>query len=163
MITKLQAKIDLRPSQVKKWWKHNLEKQERFLQQYIPERHQILGNDLAAAHFLVFRQGRVKFCGQRDWTTLDKEGNMNIPDKFVPDLFLEAIDCEGMKLYYEGLENVRRLKKLRYISFKGNQMFDDWCLDRVSGSEFESLEVLNLSVTQISERGLQGNHKLYSQ
>lgn len=87
---------------------------------------------------------------------------MNMPDKFVPNMFLEAIDCEGMKLYYEGLENVRRLKKLRYISFKGVKMFDDWCLDRVSGSEFESLEVLNVSETQISERGLQALYRVPS-
>lgn len=34
---------------------------ERFMQQFVPERHQMLGNDLAAAHFLVYRGGSVKF------------------------------------------------------------------------------------------------------
>lgn len=33
---------------------------ERFMQQFVAERHRILGNDLAAAHFLVHRGGSVK-------------------------------------------------------------------------------------------------------
>lgn len=137
-----------------------MEKQERYLQQFIPERQQILGNDLAAAHFLVHRGGRVRFCGQQEWIMADKEGNFNLPNKFVSGMFVEAIDCEGINLYYEGLENVRRLKKLRFLSFKRITSFDDWCLDRVSGSEFESLEMLDLSGTQISERGLQALYRV---
>lgn len=31
------------------------------MQQFIPERHEILGNDLAAAHFICFRSGSVKY------------------------------------------------------------------------------------------------------
>jgi hypothetical protein len=56
--------INLSPSALKKAWKLSREKQERFLQQFCKERHDALGNDLAAAHFLVFREGRVKFCDQ---------------------------------------------------------------------------------------------------
>lgn len=33
---------------------------EALMQSYIPERHQILKNDLAAAHFIVFRGGEVR-------------------------------------------------------------------------------------------------------
>lgn len=33
---------------------------ERFMQQFVADRHRILGNDLAAAHFLVHRGGSVK-------------------------------------------------------------------------------------------------------
>lgn len=130
----------------------------KYFQQFIQERHDILGNDLAAAHFLVFRKGKVKFAGQREWIKMDEEDNYNLPANLVPDLYLEAIDCEGMKIYYEGLENLRRLKKLRFISFKDVACFDDWSLDRVSGSEFVSLEVLNLSGTKVTDKGL---HCLY--
>lgn len=137
-----------------------MEKQERYLQQFIPERHQILGNDLAAAHFLTHRGGRVRFCGHQEWIVANKGEDSSLPNKFVSGMFVEAIDCEGMNLYYEGLENVRRLKKLRFLSFKGVTSFDDWCLDRVSGSEFESLEVLDLSDTQISERGFQALYRV---
>lgn len=33
---------------------------EKAMQQFVPDRHKILGNDLAAAHFLVYRGGSVK-------------------------------------------------------------------------------------------------------
>lgn len=59
-ITALQQPIDLRPSAIKKWWKRKNVQRERFMQQFIPERHEILGNDLAAAHFLVHRGGAVR-------------------------------------------------------------------------------------------------------
>lgn len=35
-------------------------KTEKYMQQFIPDRHQMLGNDLATAHFLVHRGGSVK-------------------------------------------------------------------------------------------------------
>lgn len=48
-------------------WKAIKERRERkrlemsaAMQQFIPERHEILGNDLAAAHFICFRRGSVK-------------------------------------------------------------------------------------------------------
>lgn len=59
-----------------------------------------------------------------------------------------------MELYYEGLENLRRLSHLKFLSFRAVRPFDDWCLDRVSGSEFTALEVLDVSGTAVSERGL---------
>lgn len=34
---------------------------EKFMQQFVPQRHQMLGNDLAAAHFLLYRGGSVKY------------------------------------------------------------------------------------------------------
>lgn len=59
-----------------------------------------------------------------------------------------------MELYYEGLENVRRLKQLKFLSFHNVKTFDDWCIDRVSGSELNELEILDVSGTQVTERGL---------
>jgi hypothetical protein len=67
-----------------------------------------------------------------------------------------------MELYYEGLENLRRLKYLRFASFKNVETFDDWCLDRISGAEYESLEVLNLSGTKVTEKGLQALYRIPS-
>lgn len=65
-----------------------------------------------------------------------------------------------MELYYEGLENIRRLNDLKFISFRDIKTFDDWCLDRVSGSQFDNLEVLDVSGTSISERGLCALYRL---
>lgn len=156
--------IDLHPRAIKKWWQEYKVRKERFLQQFIPERHEILGNDLAAAHFLLFRKGKVKFCGHSEWLEMNSEEDVKVPlpNKYNPHYELEAIKCDGMELYYEGLENLRRLKKLLYLSFKDVKTFDDWCLDRVSGSEYEKLEVLDISGTSVSANGLQALYRITS-
>lgn len=65
-----------------------------------------------------------------------------------------------MNLVYVGLENVRRLHHLSYLSFRNVKKFDDWCLDRVCGNQFEKLEVLDLSGTNITGNGLVAIPKL---
>lgn len=60
IIGMLQKPIDLSVQGFKDRRERKRVKIEKFMQQYIPERHQILGNDLAAAHFLVHRGGSVK-------------------------------------------------------------------------------------------------------
>lgn len=160
-VTRVVQPIDLRPSSLMKAWKNGQEKQERFLQQYSDERQKALGNDLAAAHFLVFRDGKVKFVDEDRWIQ-SEEGYNSLPSRYVASMHLEAIDCEGMELYYEGLENIRRLKHLKFASFKNIEKFDDWCLDRVSGAEFDNLEVLDLSGTKVTEKGLQALYRIPS-
>jgi hypothetical protein len=153
--------IDFSPTGIKNWWKNYKVKKERFMQMYIPERHAILGNDLGAAHFLLYRKGKVKFIGQ-EWLEMktDDTYEVPLPNKYDARYLIEAIDCENMELYYEGLENIRRLKKLKSISFKNVKLFDDWCLDRVSGSEFDSLEELNISGTIVTPNGLQALYRV---
>lgn len=147
LITKLQKDISWSPTNIKKMLNRSAEKKERYMQQFVKERHEILGNDLAAAHFLIYRQGKVKFVGQDEWIKMNKdEDRVNLPDKYQHGMFLEAADCEGVKLYYEGLENLRRLYELRFLSFKNIKSFDDWCLDRVSGSEFGKLSLVSINL-----------------
>jgi hypothetical protein len=136
---------------------------QRQTQLFIPERHEILGNDLAAAHFLVFRGGKVKFVGG-PWIKMKDEMTMTspVPNRYDPNFLMEAVDCEGVELYFEGLENLRRLKEMKCISFRGIKTFDDWCLDRVSGSGYEKLEVLDLSDTSITHLGLQALYRMTS-
>lgn len=76
------------------------------------------------------------------------------PNVYDESYQLEEIRCDDMELYYEGLENIRRLKCLKRLSFRNVKTFDDWCLDRLSGSDFPVLEVLDLTGTSITERGL---------
>ncbi|CRL02552.1 CLUMA_CG015848, isoform A [Clunio marinus] len=162
LMTRVIQPLDLRPKKVKEFFVKHAEEKERFLQQFIPDRHEILGNDLAAAHFILFRFGQVKFKGQNNWMKADSERNFNLPDKYVSNMFLEAIDCENMTLYYEGLDNIRRLKHLRYLSFKNVKKFDDWCLDRVSSLELDNLSVLILSGTEVTFRGLGALYRIPS-
>lgn len=84
----------------------------------------------------------------------DNEDRYDVPDKYDPSYLLQAIKCDGMTLVYDGLENIRRLNHLSYLSFRNVKMFDDWCLDRVCGHQFERLEVLDLSGTRITGNGL---------
>ncbi|KAJ6646843.1 Distal membrane-arm assembly complex protein 2, partial [Pseudolycoriella hygida] len=151
-------------------WKGMKERKERrrvkfaaSLQQFIPQRHDILGNDLGAAHFLCFRHGSVKFTNSDKWFTGDERTKeFDFPNLYDESYKLEEIRCDNMELYYEGLENIRRLTCLKKLSFRNVKTFDDWCLDRVSGSDFPVLEVLDLSGTSITERGLCALYRLPS-
>lgn len=158
LITLFQQPFDISPSGLKKWKKNRDENIERQMQQFIPQRHEMLGNDLAAAHFIIHRGGSVKFCNHKIWNKKDENGEYILPGHFDAKYKIEAIKCDDMLLYYEGLENIRRLNYLKFLSFHNVPTFDDWCLDRVSGSQFDVLEVLDLSKTNITEKGL---HALY--
>lgn len=153
-ITAMQQPIDLSPSAVLKWWKNKNISTERLMQQFIPERHSILGSDLASAHFVLFRGGKVKFLNNPNWIKADENNEHNLPTKYDARYKLEAIRCDNMTLYYEGLENLRRLQNLKFLSFRNVKTFDDWCLDRVCGAENPKLEVLDISGTCITEHGL---------
>lgn len=157
------TQITRNPSRLVETYNEILLKSKKQMQSFIEERHEILGNDLAAAHFVVFRGGKVKFVGG-PWTKMKDEVTMTstVPNHFDPSFVLEAIDCEGVELYWEGLENMRRLKSLKCISFRNIKTFDDWCLDRVSGSQFENLEVLDLTGTNITHLGLSALYRVTS-
>lgn len=103
-----------------------------------------------------------RFAGVKNWTKRDDNDEYQLPTKFDKKFLVEAIKCDNMELYYEGLENLRRLKNLKFLSFHNVTTFDDWCLDRVSGSEFNSLEILDLSKTNITERGLGALYRIPS-
>lgn len=153
-IVMMQRPINLSPKSVKQWWNKRQERIERHMQQFIPERHKILGAELAAAHFILYRGGAAKFISDARWHRASEDGEFNLPNKFHPGYKLEALRCDNMQLYYEGLENVRCLEHLKFLSFHNVKTFDDWCLDRVSGGEFPRLEVLDISGTQITPKGL---------
>lgn len=161
-LTMMQQPFDFSPSGIKKWKKNRDKKLEIAMQSFIPERHQMLGNDLAAAHFIVHRGGAVKFLNSNTWTKQDENDEYTLPGFHDPSYKIVAMKCDNMNLYYEGLENIRRLHNLKFLSFHNVKTFDDWCLDRVSGSEFTSLEVLDLSGTSITERGLNALYRIPS-
>ncbi|KAL5293389.1 ATP5SL family protein [Megaselia abdita] len=159
-ITMMQQPVDLSIQGAKDWWKSRQEKMERHMQQFIPERHAILGNDLAAAHFVVHRGGSVKFAHERTWTKQDDIGDYKLPTTMDPKYKVEAIKFDGMILYYEGLENIRYLLQLKFMSFHNVKSFDDWCLDRLSGGQFPVLDTLDLSGTSVTERGLNALYRM---
>ncbi|XP_053688187.1 distal membrane-arm assembly complex protein 2 [Sabethes cyaneus] len=158
LLEAMQQPVDLSPSGIKKWWTNRRTRIDSYMQNFIPERHAMLGDDLAAAHFVVHRGGSVRFRGQDQWVKMNDKEEYDLPSNYIPNMVLEEINCDNMTLYYEGLENIRRLRCLTHLSFRGVVNFDDWFLDRLSGSEFPRLQVLDLRGTAVTEKGL---HCLY--
>ncbi|XP_062559668.1 uncharacterized protein LOC134224358 [Armigeres subalbatus] len=158
LIEAMQQPVDLSPTGIKKWWNKRRTETAAFMQQYIPERHNALGEDLACAHFVVHREGSVRFRGQKQWIKMDEKDDYDLPRNFVPNMVLEEVKCDNMDLFYEGLENIRQLRFLKHLSFENVSRFDDWYLDRISGNGFPVLEELNLRGTAVTYRGL---HCLY--
>ncbi|KAJ8891483.1 hypothetical protein PR048_004011 [Dryococelus australis] len=123
---------------------------------YVPERHQILGSNLATAHFVVARGGAVRFCGSEEWVR-KKEGEdeYGLPHTYVPGMLLEAVDASGMGLCYEGLDNFVNLQHLRWLGLAGSSHVDDWFLDRISSQFQDTVQHLDISdCANVTERGL---------
>lgn len=142
-----------------KTWLHKKQREKLcFEQRYILERHRSLGNDLAAAHFLVFRGGAVRFVGQNEWIKDDdskqEEYDDKLPNKFEPLLYVEALDFSKCPIVYEGLVNIKGLLKLKWLNFQGAPHFDDWCLDRITADYHNTLEYLDISDTKVTYKGL---------
>lgn len=156
----LQSDIDLRPSTIKNWYLRKQEDTERYLQSYIPERNQILGDNLAASHFIVYRGGKVKFHGKEKWIVHDENIDLNLPDRYVPTYIVQAIDCSGVNIFYEGLANFSGLHKLEWFSLNGCKQVDDWCLDRISNIFRDSIKYLDIrNCDKITYRGIGALHR----
>ncbi|XP_065204501.1 uncharacterized protein LOC135834505 [Planococcus citri] len=119
-----------------------LRKYTRSDQVYNVRRVEILGPDLAAAHFFTKRGGIVKFIGEN--MVFDKTLYKSLPTSRDPSFHLEAISLPNFDLYYEGLENLRNLHHLKAISFRGVEQFNNWYLDRLS-CLVPTLEYLDIS------------------
>ncbi|KAJ8983762.1 hypothetical protein NQ317_006094 [Molorchus minor] len=157
----LQTSIDLSPSSVRKWLEKKKYEREAQMQSYIPERHQMLGNELAAAHFIVYRGGAVKFFNEDIWIKADDNKEYSLPSQYEPDKHLQAIDCTDMNLYYEGLINLDGLKQLEWLSLNGCEKMDDWCMDKISNIFSHSLIYLDIrNCPNISEKGIGALYKL---
>lgn len=87
----------------------------RYEQRYVKERHEILGSNLATAHFLVHRKGRVKFKGNDEWIT---EENDDLPQTYDDNYQLTHIDATGCQFYYEALDNFSNLFNVEYVICK---------------------------------------------
>ncbi|GFG33747.1 hypothetical protein Cfor_05484 [Coptotermes formosanus] len=154
MVRILQSTVNFGPETFRKWIKEVKRDAAILDMRYIPERHQILGSNLAAAHFLVHRGAAVRFVGSTEW--IKRRGDeYDLPNKYDPDYLIEAIDILDMKLYYEGLQNMTNLGSLQWLSLQNCLEVDDWWLDRISNEYRMSLEYLDISnCVQVTERGI---------
>lgn len=161
MIKLLQSNIDLRPSAVLKWFKKRKETIIALDQKFVPERLNALGNELAAAHFIVHRGGSIKFFSENKWVTRDKYGEYELPTIYDSKYLIEGITCEGLPLNYDGLENFRGLRQIKFFSVKDCMFIDDWCVDRISGQFFDSLEELDLRNCKVTPFGLEALYRMH--
>lgn len=145
------------------WFKHKKIDFHKYDQRYIPERVKILGSDIAAAHFVIFREGAIKFRDQDNfiqWTDKKKKYNDDLPNTYDPKYFVEAIDLSNLMIFYQGLENFKNLYKLKWLRLRNNPVLDNWCLDYI-GHEMPHLEYLDISnCPKVTATGIAGLHKL---
>ncbi|XP_042241409.1 distal membrane-arm assembly complex protein 2-like isoform X2 [Homarus americanus] len=155
LIHALQKGIDLRPSAIKEWYKNLRQKINVADQSFKEDRVAVLGFDLAAAHFLVHRGGKVRFKNATIWNQKDENEEYELSRHYIPNIFVEEIDASGVDLIYEGLESMRNLQHLKWLSVANCSNIDDWCIDRICCQYSNSLEHLDISnCPKVTERGI---------
>lgn len=131
---------------VREWWAHMRNIQEVENQKYLHERVAALGFNLAALHFFTYRHAAVRLKDSSDWLKGDIL-SLKLPDHYTEGYYVEAIDCSNFHhggIRYEGLENLKGLNLLKWLSLRNNKHVDVWCLDRVAGLSGQSLEYLDI-------------------
>ncbi|RWS02554.1 atp synthase subunit s-like protein [Dinothrombium tinctorium] len=149
----LSKRYDFSPGGIRRWFTRKEYSYRRQSQLFIPERHGILGPDLAVAHFLLHRKGKVKFKGDPEWHTDYKK----LPIKFEKDYHVSAIDAQNTGLLYEGVDNLTNLKHLEELNVAHNKDLDDWFCDKISRLFRHSQALRKLDLTgckRISENGI---------
>lgn len=155
IVSYLQRGIDLRPSSVRRWWSSLQREAAGKDQMFNPQRVATLGFELAAAHFIVHRGGKVRFRGAQEWVQQDEDGLYDLARNFQPGVYMEEIDARGVNLVYEGLESMKNLHCLKGLNVANSPNIDDWCIDRICSEFSGSLEHLDLSgCTQVTDRGV---------
>lgn len=102
--------VKFTPYGLKKVWRDIQEHKLYLSQKYLPERAEFLGPELATAHFICYRGGKVKFYNKENWYALDEDSGRveNLPNIFNCNFKIEAVNCSKMNLIYEGLENISK-------------------------------------------------------
>lgn len=102
--------VKFTPYGLKKAWSDFNEHKLYLSQKYVPERAQFLGPELATAHFVCYRGGRVKFYDRESWYHVDEDSDEveNLPRFFNSNYKVEAVDFSKMELIYEGIENISK-------------------------------------------------------
>lgn len=108
-------------------------------------RHGILGPDLAAAHFIIFRLGRVKFCGHSEWFTPEQADKL--PEKFDENWLVQKIDATGLRLLWEGLDNIVNLYHLEDLNLTNCEFLDVWSFNKLCRMYRFSTKLTKLNVS----------------
>lgn len=128
------------------------------------KRHAILGNDLApyfgenAIHSHVSEpvltrtfqwiSGNFRIKRSSNWAKQNHHYAYDSPSLFDPEWIITA--------------KVQRLYELKSFSLKNVKQLDDWCVDRLTGNQFEKLEEFDVTSTNVTANGLAAIPKIQS-
>lgn len=144
---------------VKMWWEYN--KKLLFVkeQELNSNRINLLGSNIAAAYFIIEWNGKVKFKNS-DWLAASKNKPVRLPNSYKSNYVITSIDASNTLISYEGLKNMNSLYHLKWLSFKGCEYIDDWCVDKIAG-QYQTLEHLDISdCKNVTENALEALYKL---
>lgn len=130
-------------------------------QKFSLERHDLLGPELAAAHFVVGMKGAVKLKEKTTWIRADSAGAYSLPRTNVINLFVEGIDLSDTDIIYEGFDNLDLLQEIRFLNLSNCEYLDDFCMPKLQRFK-DSLEVLDISGCKLlTENGIACLHHLH--
>nr|XP_050868339.1 distal membrane-arm assembly complex protein 2 [Vespula vulgaris] len=146
---------------IKSWWEYNKRLLFAKQQEFNFKRASTLGSNIAAAYFVIEWSGKVKFKNS-NWLEATKDKPVRLPNSYKPNYIIIGIDASNTLICYEGLKNMNSLHYLKWLSFKGCEYIDDWCIDKIS-AQYPSLEYLDISdCKNVTERALEAIYKLYN-
>lgn len=158
----LHHKYDFSIQGIKRRFKYYIGIREEYNQRYIPQRHGILGPELATAHFITYRGGKVKFTHSPNVWLNDIN---QFPGKYDRRYQLLAVDASNVKLRYEAFDNLSMLTCIEDLNLSNNKLLDDWSCDKIARMFRNSttLSTLNLSNNPlITNRGIETLHRIKS-
>jgi len=158
----MHNKYDFSIEGFKRKLKFYIELREKYNQRYIAQRHGILGPELATAHFVCYRGGKVKFMHSPNIWIEDID---LFPNKYDKRYKLLAVDASNLRLEYEAFDNLSMLQSLQELNLSGNKKLDDWSCDKIARlfRNSTTLSTLNLSNNPlITNRGIETLHRVRS-
>ncbi|CAK9816417.1 Distal membrane-arm assembly complex protein 2 [Anthophora quadrimaculata] len=146
---------------LKEWWQHKRDQFVKITEDYQYKEYVTLGSDLAAAKFVIYVGGKVRFKNHNEWLDKTKTREISkLPTEYDATYILEELDLNGYPLRYEHLDFIFGLYYLKKLSFRGCKSIDDWALDKIS-AEYPSLEHLDISECEnVTERGLEALYRM---
>lgn len=163
MLLRIEAPnlYDFSTLRLRDWWKHKRDSFKEFVESNEYEKYATLGPDLAAAKFIIFVGGKIRFKNHDEWIDRTKKNEISkLPNIYDESYILEEIDLNRFPLRYKHLHFIFNLYSLKSLNFRGCKTVDDWFLDKLS-AEFPMLEHLDISECEnVTERGLESLYRM---
>jgi len=156
----LHSDFEFTPDGIKKYVSNKYNDSQRDQQLVKMERVAVFGSDIAAAYFVLYEEGKIKFKHSEEWIGINKNEDDLLPNYFDSTYILTELDMNDVVLRYEGLTNFTNCPRITRASFQRSPYFDEWFADRLTHL-MPNLQYLDLSdCPKFNERGLEAFYKL---